>query len=115
MIYKSAAVKTLDEATAVLDDVKRSYQPKIEAGTLTESDRERIRRRLKLAADLEERSRSESSFSLLGDFVAVFKRFLRTGRWGMTYEDYKRELQELIRLAETPLTRIHEVGCQTEF
>ena len=62
MIFKSAAVKTLDQATAVLDEVKSAYQSKIDAGTLTNTDRERIRSRLKLAADLEKRSRTDSSF-----------------------------------------------------
>ncbi len=108
MIFKSAAMKTLDQATAVLDEVKRSYQPQIEAGTLTDSDRERTRRRLQLASDLEERSRSENTFSLLGDYVAAVKRFFRTGRWGMTREEYKQELQELIRKAEAHLEELQE-------
>lgn len=101
MIFKSASMKTLDQASAVLDEVKRTYEPKIDAGTLNDSDRERIRRRLQLATDLEQRSRSESSFSLLGDYVAVVKRFFRTGCWGMTREEYARELREIQRQAES--------------
>ena len=109
MIFKSAAVKTLDQATAVLDEVKSAYQSKLDAGTLTDTDRERIRNRLKLAADLEERARTESSFSLLGDVGASVKRFLKTGHWAMTREEYMQELRNLRELAETQLTRIHNI------
>ena len=87
MISKSASVKTLDQTTAVLDELKRTYQSQIDAGTLTDTDRERIRRRLKLAEDLEMRSRTESSCSLLGDLIATFERFFKTGAMG---HDYRR-------------------------
>ncbi len=109
MIFKSAAVRTLDQATAVLDEVKRSYQSKIDAGTLTDTDRERIRTRLRLAADLEERSHTESSFSLLGDVGAAAKRFLKTGHWAMTREEYMQELRNLRELAEAQLAGIHKI------
>lgn len=99
-------MKTLDQAMTVLDEVKRSYRPQIEAGTLTDSDRERIRRRLQLASDLEERSRSKNTFSLLGDYVVGLKRFFRTGRWGMTREEYKQELRELVQKAEAHLEEL---------
>lgn len=109
MIFKSAAVKTLDQATAVLDEVKSSYRSKIDAGTLTDTDRKRIRSRIKLAMDLEERSHSESSFSLLGDFGAALKRFLKTGHCAMTREEYMQELRNLQAHAEAQLTGIHNM------
>lgn len=109
MIFKSAAVKMLDQATAVLDEVKSAYESKIDAGTLTDTDRERIRSRLKLAADLEERARTESNFFLMSEVGASVKRFLKTGHWAMTREEYIQELRNLRELAETQLTRIHNI------
>ena len=106
MIFKSASVKTLDQAAAVLDELKHTYQSQIDAGTLTDTDRERIRRRLKLAEDLEMRSRTESSFSLLGDLIATFQRFFKTGRWGMTTEEYVHEMQKLRQRAEAQMKAI---------
>lgn len=110
MIFKSPSVKTLDQAMAVLDELKRTYQPLIDSGTLTDSDRERIRRRLKLAEDLEMRSRTESSFSLLGDFIAAFKHFFETGRWGMTTEEYVHEMQKLRERAEAQMNATPDRG-----
>ena len=101
--------ENVGQATAVLDEVKTAYQSKIDAGTLTDVDRERIRSRLRLAADLEERSRSESSFSLLGNIGAAVKRFLKTGHWAMTREEYMQELRNLRELAETQLAGIHKI------
>lgn len=106
MIFKSASVKTLDQATAVLDELKRTYQSQIDAGTLTDKGRERIRRRVKLAEDLEMRSRMESSFSLLGDLIATFQRFFKAGRWGMTTEEYVDEMQKLRQRAEAQMKAI---------
>jgi len=104
MIFRSAAVRTLDQATAVLDELKLTYQPQIEAGTLTDFDRERIRQRLQFATELEERSRSESSFSLLGELVAAGERFFKTGRWGIINEQYMQELLTLRQRAEAQRT-----------
>ncbi len=103
MFFKSAAEKTLDQATAVLDEVKRTYQPQIDAGTLTDTDRERIGRRLKLAADLAERSRSESDVSFFGDVIRMGRRFFKTGRFGMTNEELTQELLALRSRAEAVL------------
>ena len=104
MIFKSAAEKTLDQATAVLDELKRTYQHQIDAGTITDTDRERIGRRLKLAADIAERSRSESDVSLLGDVLRMGRRFFRTGHWGITNEELTRELLTLKERAEAPIS-----------
>ena len=103
MFIKSAAEKTLDQATAVLDEVKRTYQPQIDAGTLTDTDRERIGRRLKLAADLAERSRSESDVAFFGDVIRMGRRFFKTGRFGMTNEELTQELLALRSRAEAVL------------
>lgn len=108
MIFKSAAEKTLDQAKAVLEELKRTYQPQIDAGTLTDSDRERIGRRLKLAGDLAERSRSESGVSLLGDVLRMGRRFFKTEHWGITNEELTRELLTLKERAEASIFVVHE-------
>ncbi len=106
MILKSRAMKTLDQATAVLEELKRTYEPKIASGTLTEEDRERIRRRLELATDLESRSQNQSNVSMLGDLVQGGKRFLKTGRWIMSSEEYGRELLALRKAAEVQIAAL---------
>lgn len=108
MIFKSKSMKSLDRATAVLDEVNRIYEPQLKAGTLTDADREKIREQLHIASGLEERSRSESRFSLLGDYVAMVRHFRKTGRFFMTDKGYMQELRNVVSQAEAHLAKLQE-------
>ena len=108
MIFKNPFSQDVRSSNGVLNDLKRTYQPQIDAGTLTDTNGMRIRRRLALAKELEERSRSENSFSLVGDIVASGKRFFKTGCWSMSHEEPIQKLLAPRQHAEALMAATHD-------
>lgn len=100
MLFKSRSERTLDEALASLDQTRSWSEAKINAGTLTDEDRERVREELNRAAELEERSRGESTFTLFGPELGMLKRFFREGRSVMTDQQYLAQSHRIIARAE---------------